>query len=171
MIAKRTGTCILTALIFSLIILQGNLFTAQKADAQDLSSILSQISLFSNLTPLQIDILKTAAVLKKGGKGEKIIHQGQSMGKMTIVLDGEADVLINGQHIVALSGQFLLGEIEFLDGQPASADVILGKDTNMVQLDNIALNRVFENHPDIGYVIMRQIAVIEAERLRKQSSK
>lgn len=69
------------------------------------------------------------------------------------------------------SGQILLGEIEFLDGLPATADVVLIKDADYIALDNEALNRIMADHPRIGYTVVREIARIEARRLRKTSTK
>ena len=85
---------------------------------------------------------------------------------MFIILGGTADVVIDGKTIVTLSGQTLVGEIEFLDGRPASADVVLIEDTDLVQLDNTALLTVFDEQPRIGYMVMHGLAKLDAQRLR-----
>jgi CRP-like cAMP-binding protein len=90
---------------------------------------------------------------------------------MFIILEGRAEVRVNHIPIVTLPGQSLVGEIEFLDMLPASADVFLLEDTPLIELNYDALTRLMENQPRMGYVIMRKIAQIEAMRLRKSSQK
>lgn len=135
-----------------------------------LAKALSGVDLFSELTDAQRDSLAPAARLHRGKAGERLIRQGSAMGRMLVVLDGEADVRIDGKSFVTLTGQVLLGEIEFLDGRPATADVVLLKAADYIVLDNAELNRIMEAHPRIGYLVMREIARIEAKRLRRTST-
>jgi len=136
-----------------------------------LSQALSRADLFSELTTAERDLLKAVATLRQGKSGEQIIHQGRARDKMFIILEGRAEVRVNHIPIVTLSGQSLVGEIEFLDMLPASADVFLLDKTPLIELNYDALTRLMENQPRLGYVIMRKIAQIEAMRLRKSSQK
>ncbi len=49
----------------------------------------------------------------------------------------------------------------------ASADVFLLSDTGYIALDNALLNEIMEAHPRLGYRVIREIARIEARRLRR----
>ncbi len=80
---------------------------------------------FSTLTDAERQLLETAVTLKQGAKGEQIIFQDTAMKQMVILLDGHASVRVNGKQVAELFGEILLGEIEFLDGPAASADVFL----------------------------------------------
>ena len=102
---------------------------------------------------------------------QKALSFGKRSGKMFIVLDGQAEVWVNEKRIVTLSGQSLVGEIEFLDGLPATADVLLLRETDIIELDNAALTALMEQQPGLGYVLMREIAKIEAQRLRRTAEK
>jgi CRP/FNR family transcriptional regulator, cyclic AMP receptor protein len=146
-------------------------FASGGSKTLSLSQALSRVDLFSELTPGERDLLKTAARLRQGKTGEQIIHQGKARDKMFIILEGRAEVRVNHIPIVTLPGQSLVGEIEFLDMLPASADVFLLEDTPLIELNYDALTRLMENQPRMGYVIMRKIAQIEAMRLRKSSQK
>ncbi len=152
-------------------ILAGGPLWAFHAAAQDqqisLPAALEQAAIFSTLTDTEKQLLETAAILKQGKKGEQIIFQDMAMKQMVILLDGHASVRVNGKHVVELFGEILLGEIEFLDGAPASADVFLLSDTDYIALDNALLNGIMEAHPRLGYRIIREIARIEARRLRR----
>ena len=87
------------------------------------------------------------------------------------MLEGRAEVRVNGRHIVTLSGQSLFGEIEFLDMLPVSADVVLLEETDLIELRNSALTALMEKQPRLGYVLIREIARIEARRLRDTNQK
>jgi CRP/FNR family transcriptional regulator, cyclic AMP receptor protein len=152
-------------------ILAGCLLWAVHAVAQDnpmsLPAALDRVAIFSKLTDAEKQILETAATLKQGAKGEQIIFQDTAMKQMVILLDGQASVRVNGKQVAELSGEILLGEIEFLDGAAASADVFLLSDTDYIALDNAVLNQIMETHPRLGYRVIREIARIEAQRLRR----
>ncbi|MBU0971881.1 MAG: cyclic nucleotide-binding domain-containing protein [Proteobacteria bacterium] len=136
-----------------------------------LSQALSRVALFSDLTEMERSRLADAAFLRRGQAGEQIIHQGKARDRMFILLEGKAEVRVNGKHLTTISGQALVGEIEFLDKLPASADVILLEETDLIELDYGALTRLMEGHPRLGYVIMGGIARIEARRLRGSNPK
>ncbi len=131
-----------------------------------LSKALRQAKLFSGLTEADRTALESAATLRHGRERERIIEQGKSSGRMFIILQSRADVRINGKPVVTLPVQALVGEIEFLDGPPATADVVLLGDTDLIVLNNAALTEIMERQPRLGYVLMSEIARIEARRLR-----
>ncbi|RJQ60757.1 MAG: cyclic nucleotide-binding domain-containing protein [Desulfobacteraceae bacterium] len=146
-------------------------FAADKARDSALSDALVQVKLFAGLTDAERDALKSAATLRRGRAGERIIEQGKTLDRMFIVLEGRAEVRVNGKHIVTLSGQPLVGELEFLDGLPGSADLILLEETDLVELNNASLANLMEKQPRLGYVLMSEIARIEARRLRDTNPK
>ena len=148
-----------------------NSFAADEAKALALSKALAQVKLFAGLTDAERDALKATATLRHGKAGERIIQQGKAMGRMFIIMEGQAEVRVNGKYIVTLSGQILVGEIEFLDKLPASADVFLLKETDLIELNYIALTDLMEKQPRLGYVLMGEIARIEARRLRTTNPK
>ena len=148
-----------------------NSFAADEAKALALSKALAQVKLFAGLTDAEKDSLKVAATLRRGKTGEIIIRQGKASDRMFIILAGKAKVQVNGKYILALSSQNLVGEIEFLDMLPASADVLLLEETDLIELNYAALTGLMEKQPRLGYMLMREIAKIEARRLRDTNQK
>jgi CRP/FNR family cyclic AMP-dependent transcriptional regulator len=144
---------------------------ADAAKALTLSKALAQVNLFAHLTDAERDALKAAATLRLGSAGERIIKQGKALDRMFIILDGQAEVWINGKQIATFSEQSLVGEIEFLDGLPACADVLLPKATYLVELNYAALKSLMNRQPRLGYVLMREIARIDGRRLRSMHQK
>ena len=171
MFIQTLGRFVLVVVVVMLGYFAANSFAADEGKELALSKALRQVKLFAGLTEAERDALRTAAMLRRGKAGERIIEQGKHSGRMFIVLDGQAEVWVNERRIVTLSGQPLVGEIEFLDGLPATADVLLLQETDLIELDNVALTGLMEKQPRLGYVLMREVAKIEAQRLRDNTAK
>ena len=148
-----------------------NSFAADKAKALDLSKALGQAKLFAGLTDKERVALASAATLRQGKEGERIIEQGKPLDRMFIVLEGHVEVRVNGKPVATLPEQSLVGEIEFLDMLPASADVVIFEDTRLIELNNAALTDLMKKQPRLGYVLMSEIARIEGQRLRAMDQK
>jgi len=149
----------------------GNSFAADKAKALELSKALGRVKLFAGLTGKERDVLKSATTLRRCKEGERIIEQGKPLDRMFIVLEGQAEVRVSGKLMATLPEQSLVGEVEFLDMLPASADVIILKETDLIELNNAALTDLMKKHPRLGYVLMSEIARIESQRLRAMDLK
>ena len=171
MFTRRAGPFLGTLVVVIFGGLACNSFAADEAKALTLSKALAQVKLFAALTDGQRDALKAAATLRRGKAGERIIQQGKALDRMFIILQGQAEVRVSEKHLVTLSGQSLVGEIEFLDMLPASADVLLLEETDLIELNYAALTGLMEQQPRLGYMLMREIARIEARRLRDTNPK
>jgi CRP-like cAMP-binding protein len=90
---------------------------------------------------------------------------------MFIILEGQAEVRVTGKLVATLPEQSLVGEIEFLDRLPSSADVIVLKETQLIEINNAALNSLMKKQPRLGYILMSEIARIEGQRLRAMDQK
>jgi signal-transduction protein with cAMP-binding, CBS, and nucleotidyltransferase domain len=146
-------------------------FAADKARVLELSEALSKTRLFAGLTDKERAALESAATLRHCKEGERIIEQGKPLGSMFIILEGQAQVRVNGKLVATLPEESLVGEIEFLDMLPASADVVIPKETHVIELNNAALTGLMEKQLRMGYVLMREIARIEGHRLRAMDQK
>lgn len=173
MVTGRTARLFLSAIVVAgvLVVFAGNSFSAEKIRASELSRALSQAKLFAGLTDKERAVLKSVAALRYGREGERIIEQGKPLDRMFIVLKGQAEVRVNGKVVATLPEQSLVGEIEFLDGLPASADVVIFKDTRLIELNYAELTSLMKKQPRLGYVLMSEIARIEGQRLRAMDQK
>jgi signal-transduction protein with cAMP-binding, CBS, and nucleotidyltransferase domain len=149
----------------------GNSLAADKARALELSRALGQAKLLAGLTDKERAELKSAATLRQCKEGERIIEQGKPLDRMFIILDGQGEVRVNGKLVATLPEQSLVGEVEFLDMLPASADVVILKETHLIELNNAALTGLMKKQPRLGYVLMSEIARFESQRLRAMNLK
>jgi CRP/FNR family cyclic AMP-dependent transcriptional regulator len=146
-------------------------FAAGRTKTAELSKALGQAKLFAGLTDSERIRLKAAATVRHARGGERIIEQGKASNSMFIILEGQAEVKVKGKIVATLPEQSLVGEVEFLDALPASADVIVLKKSLLIELDNAALASLMKKHPRLGYALMSEIARIEAQRLRAMNMK
>ena len=162
------------AVLFVIVVLgnfAGNSFASDKAKALELSKALGQAKLFTGLTDKERAALISAATLRLCKEGELIIEQGKPLDRMFVILEGQAEVRVNGIFVTSFPGQALVGEIEFLDKLPARADVVILKETYLIELNNAALTSLMKKQPRMGYVLMSEIARIEGVRLRAMDVK
>jgi CRP-like cAMP-binding protein len=59
----------------------------------------------------------------------------------------------------------VFGEIAFLKGKRRSANVKAIDETRVLQIDGQRLNDLFQKSPHIGYTVMRNMALILAQRI------
>ena len=146
-------------------------FAADKARVLELSEALGKARLFAGLSNKERAALESAATLRHCKAGERIIEQGKPLGNMFIILEGQPEVRVNGKLVATLPEESLVGEIEFLDMLPATADVVILRETHVIELNNAALIGLMEKQPRMGYVLMSEIARIEGHRLRVMAEK
>lgn len=169
MFSRRENRLWIIFMAAVLTLMMCNICNAAKAGDLALSRALARANIFAELTDKERDALKSSAKLRRGKSGEYLTKKGSAINKIFIVLDGRAEVLSDGKLVATMSGQFMVGENEFLVNLPVLADVILLKETDLIELDNVKLASLMESKPRIGFVLMREIARIEGQRLRETS--
>ena len=171
MIPCRLATLTAASLIALLSLLAVSCCTSVSDDDVALIKALGKVPLFTGMDSAELLALTPAAKLRRAKAGEKIITQGKMLDRMYIVMDGGADVVVNGKKVTTLTGQPLVGEVEYVDPAGASADVIVLKDTDVLELNYAILTALMENDPRAGYLFMRELAKLEARRLRNMNPK
>ncbi|MBW1799438.1 MAG: cyclic nucleotide-binding domain-containing protein [Deltaproteobacteria bacterium] len=173
MTVKRIGMlCLLFGVVF---IALGITALPSRADdpspGRGILPALRQVPLFQRLDEDQLEKLAEITELTERQAGKRIIAQGKRTRKMFITLDSEVRILINGNLIVVLPVNALVGEIEFLEDRPATADVVLITKSRVISMENKSLRKLMDANPGIGYVLMDEIARMEAHRLRTTSER
>lgn len=142
-----------------------------QAQAAELTAAIDRAELFSQLTALEKQALQSVARLTHAKAGERIITQGENLDRMYVILNSPSEIRVDGKRIVTNPGQALVGELEFLDAPPATADVIVQKNADLLVLDYKALAHQMEKNPGLGLALMREFARIEARRLRADAER
>ncbi len=104
-------------------------------------------------------------------KGETLFKQGDDGSSMFILLSGEIDINVEGVGTVhVMKAGEILGEIGLVKNVARTAGAVTRQDCVLLQLYSEILHQVVKKQPRVGYIIMRNVARILADRL-DQSNK
>jgi CRP/FNR family transcriptional regulator, cyclic AMP receptor protein len=85
---------------------------------------LSQLALFADLSPPQVEALAHTFDEQVFPEGQRVLREGLSGSSFYVILDGEAAIFIDGEERARLGRGEFFGEISALKGGPPSADVV-----------------------------------------------
>jgi len=94
--------------------------------------------------------------------GERILRQGISGSAFHIILDGDANVVIDGQERATLARGDFFGEVSILLGEPPVADVVATRDMRCLVLAGPAVQDFLLENPSVMYRMLQA----QARRLR-----
>jgi CRP-like cAMP-binding protein len=116
-------------------------------------AILRQQPLFRSLTDGQLDALLPRSRLLRFGRGEKLIEQGASGNSMFILMDGEANVLVDRNEVRAqvasLKSGDCFGEMSLLTGERRRATVIANTDCEVVEIAKPVMASLLKEFPEL----------------------
>jgi CRP-like cAMP-binding protein len=90
----------------------------------DVAQSLSQLALFADLTPSQLEGVVHSFDEEVFAEGQRVLRQGLSGGNVYVIIEGEASVRTNGEELARLRRGDVFGELAALTGEPPSADVV-----------------------------------------------
>ncbi len=87
---------------------------------------LAEVPLFAGLTSKELELVARLSTPVRVGVGQVLAHQGDTGAEFFVVLDGEVDVLRQGEHIATRGPGSHLGEIALLGARPRTATLVAG---------------------------------------------
>lgn len=125
-----------------------------KATTKDLPA--SALDLMKELSPQEREAVMENAVMRLIPRGEIIVHQGDEADRVYYVLRGKFEVLRDRNHVVAEIGPGEpIGEIAFFAGLTRTADVIALRDSDVIELDREAYDKISRSVPAFTRMILR----------------
>jgi CRP-like cAMP-binding protein len=106
-------------------------------------------------------------LIKEGDQGNRDIYHLCS-GSVEIVSNDTS--IISNEVVLSSEDNELFGEISWLTNGKRTASVRCKGDVEAIRIDGKALMNFLENNPEIGFLIMRRIALIISERMEKTDS-
>jgi CRP-like cAMP-binding protein len=82
-------------------------------------------------------------------RGDVIIHEGNQVDGLYVVLSGEVAVSKGGQSLASLREGELFGEMSLLQKTPATATVTAARNTSLLRLPREAFDSLILTHPQI----------------------
>jgi CRP-like cAMP-binding protein len=119
-------------------------------------------ALFADLTTPQLDRIAHMFEEEVFPEGARVLRQGLSGSAFYIILDGEAEVVIDGHSRSTLSRGDYFGEISILLGEPPGADIVASRPLRTLALPGPAVKGVLLENPPLMYRMLQA----QSRRLR-----
>ena len=132
------------------------------ASRDEIVDQIAGFALFADLTTPQLQRIAHVFEEEVHSKGTRILRQGLSGSAFYVILDGEADVVIDGQQRATLARGDFFGEVSILLGEPPGADIVASRDMRTLVLPGPAVKDVLLDNPPLMYRMLQA----QARRLR-----
>jgi CRP/FNR family transcriptional regulator, cyclic AMP receptor protein len=132
------------------------------ATREEIADILAGFTLFGDLATPQL--LGVAGVFEEVvfPAGERILRQGLTGSGFFVILDGTADVRIDGEKRASLGRGDFFGEVSILLGEPPTADIVAASPLRCIQIAGPNVESFLVGNPKVMYRMLQA----QARRLR-----
>jgi len=135
--------------------------------------IIKDSPIFKGLSDVEMAMFDNICTEKDYETGERILDRGSQTRELCIMSEGTADVYIKlPLYAEALSvytlkkGEFF-GEMSFMDGLSRSASIKSSSKSKVIIIQKEDFDCLIEENNHIGLIIMKNMALILCDRLRK----
>lgn len=118
---------------------------------------LRSVTIFSALSPEELDRVTGAAIVTEHEAGEDLTEQGAYSHRFYLILEGKVSVERDGDAVATLGPGEFLGEISLLGGGKATATVRCDEPTRCLVLRREEFWSVLEEDPAIALRILEVV--------------
>lgn len=142
-----------------------------------LTSILRRISLFSDLSNVELETLQRHARLHRCNAYETLFEEGDPSPCCYVILDGKIEVYLklpNGRQdrVAVLGSGALVGHMALIDNQARSATCKAGvQQVRLLELGREDFDRLFWDNSSFAFKIIDRLARDLVERLRSTNDR
>lgn len=134
---------------------------------------LPSTGLFSELPESVRETLEAAGRFETMSPDSRLATQGEAHQSLVVLLSGKAGVYCHAHgdyvHIADVVPGETVGEMNMIDPQKASADVILLEKSRVWIIDDSQFQSIVERDPHAAYQVMKWLARQLCRRLRKNA--
>ena len=124
--------------------------------------VLRNISLFATVDPAKLKLVGFTSERLEYMSGEELFHQGDYGDAAYIILEGEADVLIDtptcAVKVATLGKNDIIGEIAVLCDVPRTATVVAHGKLEILRLSKNGFFQLVSQFPQVGIEVMSALA-------------
>lgn len=124
--------------------------------------LLRKIPIFAKIDPAKLKLLAFTSERISFDEGQILFNQGDQSDAAYVIIDGRADVLVDGVDgpisITQLERNALVGEIGILCDVPRTATVKALSDLDTLKIEKRNFFRLIEEFPQMGAEVVRELA-------------
>jgi CRP-like cAMP-binding protein len=132
------------------------------ATRDELVDAIAGMALFADLPAPQLESVTHTFEERFFPEGERILRQGIRGSAFHIILDGEAQVVVDGDARATLARGDFFGEVSILLGDPPVADVVALRPLRCLVIDGPSVQEFLLANPPVMYRMLQA----QARRLR-----
>jgi len=125
---------------------------------RNLVDLLAGVTLFSRCTKGELKTIARHAETVRLDPGVDLTTQGAEGDAFYVILDGTADVLVDGEVRNQLTSGDWFGELALLDGEPRTATVRAGDDLEVAVLGVRMFRTLLREFPDLAAQLLAGLA-------------
>jgi CRP-like cAMP-binding protein len=128
------------------------------ATREEIADAIAGMAMFADLARPQL--LSVAGQFDEAffPQGARILRQGLTGSGFYVILDGEADVVADGEQRATLARGDFFGEVSVLLGEPPIADVVATRPLRCIVIGGPALEGFLVDHPRVIYRMLQAMA-------------
>jgi CRP-like cAMP-binding protein len=128
------------------------------ATREEIADAIASMAMFADLARPQL--LGVAGRFEESffPEGARILRQGLTGSGFYVILDGEADVVADGQKRASLARGDFFGEVSVLLGEPPIADVVATRPLRCIVIAGPALEGFLLEHPKVTFRMLQAMA-------------
>ena len=100
------------------------------------------------------------------GPGDFLFREGDSGGKMYLLLEGEIEVFLGDFVLEIAEPDMLIGEMALIDDGPRTANAVAKTACRLAQIDRRRFHFLIQQHPHFATYVMKTLP----DRLRHMSA-
>jgi len=138
----------------------------------DLVERLRNVYIFAEVSPRHLEKIAAQGKVVRHEPGHQIMTQGRSALGFHLLLEGEAEIVVNDEVRKTVGAGEYVGEIAVIDGKPRSATVRARTEVKAWAISDTAFKTLLEKEPGLALAVLRGLCarIREAEQIPAQST-
>jgi CRP-like cAMP-binding protein len=132
------------------------------ATREEIADVLAGFALFGDLQTPQLLGVASAFEEVYFPEGERVLRQGLTGSGFYVILEGSADVVVDGQQRTTLHRGDFFGEVSILLGEPPTADIVATTALRCLVVAGPSVETFLVSYPRVMYRMLQA----QARRLR-----
>ena len=142
--------------------------TKHDANSKDaLVALLRRVPLFAELSDAALEMVFQLSRIENLSRGAVLIEQGDKSDSLYVVVRGRFLVQADDRLIAEIKEGEPIGELAFFTGEPRTATVVAGRNSQVLVFDRASYDKVVQQTPQIANDLLAAISARLVKATRK----